>query len=431
MTTRPGRRAAIVAGLRTPFVKSGTAFKDLTALDLSRIVVSELLQRTELPPREVDQIVFGTVIPSVQWPNIAREIALLTNLPRAVDAYSVTRACATSLQAMTDAADSIALGEHDVVIAGGAEALSDVPIAYSRPVAQAVVAASKGKSVLDKLKAFSDVQAKDLLPVPPAIAEYSTGLSMGESAEKMAKENGITREAQDAWAHRSHQGAARAWASGAFSKEVMHVLVPPRFETSVSEDNIVRKDSQLEGYAKLKPVFDRKYGSITAGNSSPLTDGAAALVLMSEEKANALGMKPLGFLRAYAYAAVDPGWQLLQAPAFSVPKVLKRAGMQMSDIDLVEIHEAFAAQVLSNLQAWGSKKFADEYLGGATPVGAPPDEKVNPNGGSISLGHPFGATGARLIHQALRELAASGKGTALLSICAAGGLGGACILERV
>ncbi|HXN56810.1 MAG TPA: beta-ketoacyl synthase N-terminal-like domain-containing protein, partial [Myxococcales bacterium] len=174
MTTRPGRRAAIVAGLRTPFVKSGTAFKDLTALELSRIVVSELLQRTELPPREVDQIVFGTVIPSVQWPNIAREIALLTNLPREVDAYSVTRACATSLQAMTDAADSIALGEHDVVIAGGAEALSDVPIAYSRPVAQAVVAASKGKTVLEKLKAFSDVAAKDLLPVPPAIAEYST-----------------------------------------------------------------------------------------------------------------------------------------------------------------------------------------------------------------------------------------------------------------
>jgi acetyl-CoA acyltransferase len=430
MAPRPGRRAAIVAGLRTPFVKSGTAFKDLTALDLSRMVVSELIQRTELPGKEVDQVVFGAVVPSVQAPNLAREVALLTNLPRSVEAYSVSRACATSLQAMTNAADAIALGAADVVIAGGAEALSDVPITYSRPVAQAVVAASRGKTVVEKLRAFSDVTAKDLLPVPPAIAEYSTGLTMGESAEKMAKENGISREAQDAWAHRSHSRAAKAWAEGTFSKEVMRVLVPPKYEAAVAEDNTVRKDSQLDGYAKLKPVFDRKYGTITAGSSSPLTDGAAALVLMSEEKAKALGMKPLGFLREYAYAAVDPGWQLLQGPAFAVPKVLRRGGMTVADIDLFEIHEAFAAQVLSNLQAWGSKKFADEHLGGTAPIGEPPESKINPNGGSISLGHPFGATGARLVHQALRELAAQGKNTALISICAAGGLAGAAILER-
>jgi acetyl-CoA acyltransferase len=430
MASRPGRRAAIVAGLRTPFVKSGTAFKDLTALDLSRMVVSELIQRTELPGKEVDQVVFGAVVPQVQAPNLAREVALLTNLPRSVEAYSVSRACATSLQAMTNAADAIALGEADVVIAGGAEALSDVPITYSRAVAQAVVAASRGKTVVEKIRAFSDVTAKDLLPVPPALAEYSTGLTMGESAEKMAKENGISREAQDAWAHRSHSRAAKAWAEGIFSKEVMRVLVPPKYEAAVAEDNTVRKDSQLDGYAKLKPVFDRKYGTITAGSSSPLTDGAAALVLMSEEKAKALGMKPLGFLREYAYAAVDPGWQLLQGPAFAVPKVLRRAGMTVADIDLFEIHEAFAAQVLSNLQAWGSKKFADEHLGGAAPIGEPPESKINPNGGSISLGHPFGATGARLVHQALRELAAQGKNTALISICAAGGLAGAAILER-
>jgi len=430
MASRPGRRAAIVAGLRTPFVKSGTAFKDLTALDLSRMVVSELIQRTELPGKEVDQVVFGAVVPQVQAPNLAREVALLTNLPRSVEAYSVSRACATSLQAMTNAADAIALGEADVVIAGGAEALSDVPITYSRAVAQAVVAASRGKTVVEKLRAFSDVTAKDLLPVPPALAEYSTGLTMGESAEKMAKENGISREAQDAWAHRSHSRAAKAWAEGIFSKEVMRVLVPPKYEAAVAEDNTVRKDSQLDGYAKLKPVFDRKYGTITAGSSSPLTDGAAALVLMSEEKAKALGMKPLGFLREYAYAAVDPGWQLLQGPAFAVPKVLRRAGMTVADIDLFEIHEAFAAQVLSNLQAWGSKKFADEHLGGTAPIGEPPESKINPNGGSISLGHPFGATGARLVHQALRELAAQGKNTALISICAAGGLAGAAILER-
>ena len=430
MASRPGRRVAIVAGLRTPFVKSGTAFKDLSALELGRQVVSELVQRAEIPPSAIDQLVFGTVIPSVQLPNIAREVGLAAGLPKSMDAYSVTRACATSIQALTSAADAIALGEVDLAIVGGAEALSDVPISYSRPVAQAVVAASKGRNLMEKLQAFHDVSAKDLLPVPPAIAEYSTGLSMGESAEKMAKENGITREAQDAWAHRSHFLAAQAWEAGKFSKEVMRVVTGRNFDKVVSEDNIVRKDSKLDGYARLKPVFDRKYGSITAGNSSPLTDGAAALIICSEERARELGLKPLGFLRAYAYAAVDPAWQLLQAPAFSAPKALKRAGMKLSDIDLVEIHEAFAAQVLSNLQAWGSKKFADQYLGGAEPIGEVPDEKLNPRGGSISLGHPFGGTGARLVHQALRELADKDKNTALISVCAAGGLGAACILER-
>src|SRR5438552_456949 len=386
MASRPGRRVAIVAGLRTPFVKSNTAFKDLSALELGRQVVAELVQRAEVPLGAIDQIVFGTVIPSVQLPNIAREVGLAAGLPKNVDAHSVVRACATSLQAMTSAADAIALGEIDLAVVGGSEAMSDVPITYSRPVAQAVLAASRGRSLVEKLQAFQHVSAKDLLPVPPAIAEYSTGLSMGESAEKMAKENGISREAQDAWAHRSHFLAAQAWEGGKFRHEVMRVLTGKDFETVVAEDNIVRKDSKLEGYGKLKPVFDKRYGSITAGNSSPLTDGAAALVVCAEERVRELGLRPLGFLRAYAYAAVDPGWQLLQAPAFSAPKALKRAGMKLSDIDLVEMHEAFAAQVLSNLQAWSSKKFADEYLGGTEPIGDVPDDKLNPRGGSIALG---------------------------------------------
>src|ERR1041384_5098022 len=430
MANRTGRRVAIVAGLRTPFVKAATAFKDLSALELGRQVVAELVQLAEVPPEAIDQIVFGTVIPSVQLPNIAREVGLAAALPKKIEAYSVVRACATSIQALTSAADSIATGEADLVIAGGAEAMSDVPIMYSRPVAQAVVAASRGRTLMEKLQAFTDVSAKDLLPVPPAIAEYSTGLSMGESAEKMAKENGISREAQDKWAHRSHFLAAQAWEGGKFSKEVMRVLTGRNFDAVVAEDNIVRKDSKLEGYGKLKPVFDRKYGTITAANSSPLTDGAAALVVVAEDRAKELGLKPLGVLRSYASAAVGPAWQLLQAPAFSAPKALKRAGMSLKDIDLVEIHEAFSAQVLSNLQAWGSKKFADEWLGGAQPIGEVPEEKINPRGGSIALGHPFGATGARLVHQALRELEEKGKNTALISVCAAGGLGAALILER-
>src|SRR5947209_10333719 len=227
MASRPGRRAAIVAGLRTPFVKSGTAFKDLSALDLGKIVVSELVQRCELPPKEIDQIVFGAVIPSIQMPNIAREVGLAAALPKKIEAYTVVRACATSLQALTTAADAIAVGEVDCAIVGGSEAMSDVPITYSRPVAQAIVTASRGKTVVDKIRAFSEVSPRDLLPVPPAIAEHSTGLSMGESAEKMAKENGISREAQDASAHRSHSRSAKAWADGTFAKQAMRVLVPP------------------------------------------------------------------------------------------------------------------------------------------------------------------------------------------------------------
>src|ERR1051325_2643143 len=300
MTNRTGRRTAIIGGGRTPFVKAGTSFRNLTALDLGKLVVSELVQRCELDPKQIDEIVFGTVLPSVQMPNIAREVGLATGLPKEIEAYTVVRACATSLQALTNAADAIAVGAIDCAIVGGSEAMSDVPITYSRPVAQAIVTASRCKNVVDKLRAFSDVSPRDLLPVPPAIAEYSTGLSMGESAEKMAKENGISREAQDAFAHRSHSHAARAWADGTFSKEVMRVLLPPAYEEAGVEENVARKDSPLEGYAKLKPVFDRKYGSITAGNSSPLTDGAAALLVMSEEKAKAIGMRPLGYLRGDA-----------------------------------------------------------------------------------------------------------------------------------
>jgi len=429
MQNRVGRRVAIVAGLRTPFVKAGTVFRSLSALELGRIVTAELVQRSNVAPKEIDQVVFGTVIHHVSVANLAREISIAAGLPKTNEAYTISRACATSLQSLTSAADSISQGNVDVALIGGVESMTDVPITLSRPLAQAMVLASKSKTVLDKMGAFSSVNAKDLLPVPPAIAEYSTGQSMGESAEKMAKENGISREAQDAFAHRSHTRAAKAWADGTFAAETMHVLVPPKYE-AVVEDNTFRKDSTLEGYARLKPVFDRKFGSITAGNSSPLTDGAGALIVMAEEKAKALGLKPLGYLRSYAYAGVDPGWQLLQAPAFSVPKVLDRAGMTFKDIDLFEVHEAFAAQVLSNLQAWASQDFANEHRDGAPALGEIPDEKLNVHGGSLSLGHPFAATGARMIIQALHELNRTGKQTALLSICAAGGLGAAAILER-
>ncbi|GHG62478.1 acetyl-CoA C-acyltransferase FadI [Comamonas sp. JC664] len=423
------RRVAIVRGLRTPFVKAGSVFSGLTALDLGRMVVQELVQKTDLDPNVIDQVVFGQVIPTLTAPSIAREVVIAAGLPKKIDAFTVSRACATSIQAMTTAANAIATGEADVIIAGGTESMSDAPIFTSRPLAHALVAASKGRSLPDKLKPFQRLKAKDLLPVPPAIAEYSTGMTMGESAEKMAKENGISREEQDRIAYNSHRNAAKAWKDGLFDNEVMHVVVPPKFDKTAERDNIVREDSSMEALGQLKPAFDRKYGTITAGNASPLTDGAAALLLMSEEKARALGYEPLGFLRSHAYAATDPGDQLLQGPAYAVPTALKRAGLTLADIDLVEMHEAFAAQVASNIQALASQAFAKK-AGWSAPVGEIDRERLNVTGGSIAIGHPFGATGARIVTQALNELKRRNKNTVLCTVCAAGGLGAAVILER-
>ncbi|BDG10152.1 acetyl-CoA C-acyltransferase FadI [Anaeromyxobacter paludicola] len=427
--TRPGRRAAIVAGLRTPFLKAGGDFKDLSAVELGAIVVNELVARSGIDPSELDAVVFGQVIPSPLVSLIAREVVLRTELPRSVQAHTVSRACATSIQAATDAADQIALGHSDCAIAGGAESLSDAPIFASRHLAQALVNASRGKTLADKVKAFAGLGPKDLQPVPPALKEPTTGLTMGESAEKMAQVNGIRREEQDAFAYQSHRRAADAWASGKFDDEVMHVPVPPRYDRVPARDNIVRDDATPAALATLKPVFDRRYGTITAGNASPLTDGAAALLMMSEERARALGLRPLGYLRAYAYAALDPKDQLLQGPAFAAPVALERAGLTLQEMDLVDMHEAFAAQVLSNLKAFASRRFAEERLGRSQPLGEVDPAKLNVNGGSIALGHPFAATGARMITQTLRELRRRKGGHALLTVCAAGALGAAVVLD--
>src|SRR5690349_16610482 len=430
MTWQYSPRVAVVRGLRTPFAKSGTHYARLSALDLGKIVVAELVQRSGIDPASVQEVVFGNVIPSVKAPNIAREIVLGTGLPRSIPGYTVSKACASSNQAITSAADLIFRGYADTVIAGGAESLSDVPILFSKKFATALVSASKQKSVGKKLGSFSGVKLHDLAPDAPAIAESTTGLTMGESAEKMAKENGITREAQDKFALQSHHRAAEATASGRFKDEVMQVIVPPAFENIVEQDNLIRGDTTLEALAKLRPVFDRKFGTITAGNASPLTDGAAAVLLMSEEKAKALGIKPLGFIRSYAYAATDPFDQLLQGPVFALPIALERAKVKLEEIKVIEMHEAFAAQVLSNIQWIGSKKIAQEKLGRSQPIGDIDPEKINRTGGSIALGHPFGATGARIVTSVCNELQLTGQQYGLVTVCAAGGIGVAMVLER-
>jgi acetyl-CoA acyltransferase len=430
MTWQYTPRVAVVRGLRTPFAKSGTHYGHLSALDLGKIVVAELVQRSGLDPNEIQEVVFGNVIPSVKAPNIAREIVLGTGLPRKIPGFSVSMACASANQSITAASDIIARGYADTVIAGGSESLSDIPILFSKKFSDALVTASKQKSMGGKLGAFSKIRPKDLAPDAPAIAESTTGLTMGESAEKMAKANGITREAQDKFALQSHHRAAAATESGRFKDEVMPVVVPPGFDNVVETDNLIRGDSTLDAMAKLKPVFDRKYGTITAANASPLTDGAAAVLLMSEEKAKAIGVKPIGFIRSYAYAATDPFDQLLQGPVFALPIALERAKLKLEDIGVIEMHEAFAAQVLSNIQWIGSKKIAQEKLGRTEPVGDIDPEKINLTGGSIALGHPFGATGARIVTTVCNELQRTGQQYGLVTVCAAGGIGVAMVLER-
>ena len=424
------RRVAIVTGVRTPFSKAGTLFKSLSAIELGRLCVAELMQRTNLNGTDVDAIVFGTVVQNVQAPNIAREVSLMPLLPKGVDAWSVSRACASANQAIADAADQIALGHMDCVIAGGAESLSNVPILHSRGFTDVLMAANKAKNISQKISAFSRMRPKDLVPVAPAISEPTTGETMGQSAEKMAKLNAISREEQDEFALRSHRLAAAGLRDGRLSAEMFPVYVPPKYEKIATTDNGVRDDSTLEQLAALKPVFDKRYGSVTAGNASPLTDGAGAVLLMSEDKANALGYKPVAYIRSYASAALDPGEQLLQAPVLAAPKALARAGLTLRDLDLIEMHEAFASQVLSNLRGFESQAWA-ERAGLSKPLGEVDRAKLNVMGGSLSIGHPFGATGARVTTTLSNELARRGGQFGMLTVCAAGGLGFAMVIERV
>ena len=427
---RIGRRVAIVEGCRTPFLKSGTGFKDMTAVDLGTLAVRELLSRAEVEGPEVDEVVYGTVVHSVQAPNIAREVSLKAGIPPKVPSFTVSRACASSNQAITSAAEKIALGQGDVVIAGGAESLTDIPILVSKPLRDRLVAASKAKSMGARLKAFAGFRPSELAPMTPAIAEPSTGETMGESAERMAKENGISREEQDRWALRSHELAAKGTADGRLTAEIAPVYLPPEYDEVVDRDNGIREDTSLEKLANLRPAFDRKYGTVTAGNSSPLTDGASAVLLMNEERAAAEGREPLGYIRSWAYAALAPTDQLLQGPAFAIPRALDRAGLTMDDIDLWEMHEAFASQVLSNLQWLDSDTFAREKLGRARKVGILPEDRINVMGGSIAIGHPFGGTGGRLTVTLLNEMKRRGAGLGLISVCAAGALGFAMVVER-
>jgi acetyl-CoA acyltransferase len=413
-----GRRVAVVAGCRTPFCKAGTALRHVRAVDLARYAARELLERTNLDGSDVDEVIWGQVVASPLVPNVAREVSLLPQFPKETPAYTVNRACASAGQAVTNAHDQIALGHADVILAGGVESLSDVPILVSRRLSEILVDLGKAKTLGARLKTFARIRPRDLIPVSPAIAEPSTGESMGQSAEKMAKENHIAREAQDRWALRSHRLAAQATADGRLTAEIAPWLPVKPGAPVILSDNGIRTDSTFEQMAKLKPVFDRRYGSVTAANSSPLTDGASAVLLMGEDAARALGYEALAFIRSYAVAAVDPGWQLLQGPVWAVPTALERAGIAWKDLGLIEVHEAFAAQVLSNFQGWAAKGWEIN------------EDIINVMGSSIAIGHPFGATGGRIITTLANEMRRRDVQFGLVSICAQGGMAFALVLER-
>lgn len=422
----PNTRVAVVAGARTPFLRIATDFSQLPARSLAAELVKELVQRADLDRNLIEKLVFGQVVMAPDAPNIAREIVMSANLPTSTDAYSVSRACASSYQSAADVALNIQAGIIDTGIAGGCDVMSQPPISFNKKMTEAMVRSSYSKG--GKLKAFKGIGLSDLMPKQPAIKEPSSELTMGQAAEKMAKENGISRADQDALAHRSHVNAANAWEQGWFDAQVAPILTG-RDYSPVSKDNLFRADSDLSKYAKLKPVFDRKYGSVTAANSSPLTDGASAVVLMREDKAKALGYKPLGYIKSFAFAALDPNWQMLMGPSFATPKALDLAGLSLADIDLIDMHEAFAAQVLSNTQAFASKQFAQERLNREQAIGEVDFDKLNITGSSISLGHPFAATGTRQLTQMLYDLQRTGKQHGLITACAAGGLGAAMVLE--
>lgn len=425
-----GGRVAIVDGCRTPFCKAGTAYLHMDTVDLAAVPAAELVTRNNLDPELIGLSIFGVVMPTLYAPNLGREVLFRASLPHSIPGTTVNLACASSCRAITSGAEAILTGQCDVVLAGGAESLSNVPIRYSDHAAHVLTEFSKARSLGQKASALARLRPKDLAPVAPAIAEYTTGQSMGQSCEKMARENDVSRRAQDEIALMSHQRAAAAASEGRFDRQIVPTFPAPKHADAVTADNGVRADTSMEALGVLRPVFDKRYGTLTAGNSSPITDGGSAVLLMSEERAKALGYEPLGYIRSFAYAALDPAGQLLQGPAFAAPAALDQAGLKLSDLDLIEMHEAFAAQILSNMKAFASPKFAREALNREEPLGEVDFDRFNVNGGSIAIGHPFGATGARVVFQLLFELRRRGANLGLATVCAAGGVGFAMVVER-
>lgn len=427
---RNGRRAAIVYGLRTPFIKAGTLIENLSSLDLGKKVTIELLNRSEIDPESIEEVIFGTAIPNIRTLNLSREIALGAGIPIDVPAYTLSSACLSSFRAVTNAAEGIILGNYDVVLAGGTESISSLPILYNKRSRKIFKEYARSHNPIRKLQQLIKLRIQDIVPNPQEIAELSVGISMAKYAEQIAKENHISRNDQDAFSLRSHKLAFQATEDARIQSEVISLFVPPNFSTAVRFDSGIRKDIRMEDLSKLKPICDNIYGTVTEGNSSPLSDGASVVLMMSEEKAKEMGYDPLGYIKSFAYSAQSPKDQVLMGPVYATPIALERAGLGLHDVDLIEMHEASGSQVLSNLNAFSSKKFAEDRLGKSEPVGEIDLDKLNVLGGSIAIGHPSSSTGIRLTITLLNELKRRGKNFGMVTSCAARGLGATIILER-
>ncbi|CAG5026545.1 unnamed protein product [Parnassius apollo] len=424
---RTGKNVVLVDGVRTPFLVSFTDYAKMMPHELARHSLLGLLQKTGIPKEVVDYIVYGTVIQEVKTSNIGREAALAAGFSDRTPAHTVTMACISSNQAITTGVGMIAAGAYDVIVAGGVEFMSDVPIRHSRKMRSLLLRINRAKTPAQRLSLLASIRPNFFAPELPAVAEFSSGETMGHSADRLAAAFGASRAEQDEYALRSHSLAAQARDSGYFTD-----LMPVKVE---GKDGVVDKDNGIrvstpEQLQKLKPAFIKPHGTVTAANASFLTDGASACLIMSEAKAKELGLKPKAYLRDFTYVAQDPVDQLLLGPAYGIPKILDKAGLKISDIDTWEIHEAFAGQILANLKALDSDWFAQNYLSRQSKVGNPDLKKWNAWGGSLSIGHPFAATGVRLaMHTAHRLVREDGQ-LGLISACAAGGQGVAMLLER-
>jgi len=427
------KNVVIVDGLRTPYLKYDTDFRDLPAQQLGAIVLKELMERLNFDPAQLDEVVVGNIAQPPEAANIARIISLFAGVPESVPAFTVQRNCASGMQAVAEAWYRIQAGHGSTFMAGGVENMSRIPLLWNEDAARWMGQLFKAKTLSQKLSLFTQLKGKFFKPViglQMGLTDGYCGLNMGETAEVLAKEFKITREEQDRFAMMSHNRAEKATKEGILQEEMMPVAIPPKYDRVVHEDNGIRNGQNMQALAKLKPVFDRRNGTVTAGNSSQITDGAVMLLVMEEEKAKAMGYEPLGRIKSFSFAGLDPRRMGL-GPAYSVKKALDWAGVTIKDMQRIEINEAFAVQVLANLRIFESDALSKKYLGLDKALGAIDMDILNVNGGAVALGHPVGSSAARLLLTLLKELKRSNLEIGLASLCVGGGQGAAFVLERL
>jgi acetyl-CoA acyltransferase len=426
------RDVVLMDGFRTPFAKAGTALATVPARELGRIAVTELLTRTGIDPGDVDEVILGNVAQPSDSANIARVVSLLSGIPERVPAITVQRNCASGMEAIAQAHERIAAGNADLIVAGGTESMSKIPLHVSAGMTRMFERLSRARTLPDRLAAIAMVRPKDFQPrvaILEGLTDPVVGLNMGETAELLAKEFGISREAQDDFALQSHRRAVAAIEAGRMGEEIVPVFAPPYAE-AVVEDVGPRKTQSLEALAKLKPYFDRRFGTVTPGNSCPVTDGAAAILVASADKAHSLGLKPVGRIKGSAFVGLDPARMGL-GPTHATPVALRRAGATLADIGVIELNEAFAAQVIANEIAMASPRYCRDMLGLDRPIGEIDRARLNVNGGAIALGHPVGVSGTRLVLTLLREMRRRDVALGLATLCVGGGQGAALVLERL